>query len=58
MNRNKKDRYKKIRNIIRRILPIERIKILAFILVAVCIYAVIHVSEFDMDMNCDKDTHT
>lgn len=58
MNRNKKDRFKKTRNIIRRIFPIERIKLLAFILVAVCIYAVIHVSGFDMDMNCDKNTHT
>lgn len=58
MNRNKKDHFKKVRNIIRRILPIETIKLLIFVLIAVSIYAVIHVSGFDMDMDCDRNTHT
>ncbi len=58
MNRNKKDHFKKVRNIIRRILPIETIKLLIFVLIAVSIYAVIHVSGIDMDMDCDKNTHT
>lgn len=58
MNRNKKDYFKKTRNLIRRFLPIERIKIMIALLVLVCIYAVIQVSGFDMDIDCDKSTHS
>ncbi len=56
MNRNKKDYFKKARNIIRRFLPIERIKILIAVLVVICIYAVVHISGFDMDMECERST--
>lgn len=53
-----KNFLKKSRNRIRIILPLERIKIMAVVLVIICVCAIIQISGFDMNLDCDRASHT
>lgn len=57
MNNFLKNFFKKSKNRIRIILPIEKLKLLAVILVLVCIYAVVQISSFDINLDCDRARH-
>ena len=60
MNKNSflKNFFKKSKNRIRVILPLEKIKIIAVVLVLLCVYAVVQISSFDMNLDCERTSHT
>ncbi len=58
MNKKIKDFFTKSRNRIRIIIPVEKLKILAVILIIICVGCLIHISSYDMILSCDKATNT